>query len=284
MKDLKGKVAIVTGASRGIGRGAALGLAESGATVYVTGRAGKDRMLPDFLKETSIYKTAEEATNLGGKGIPHECDHSKDNEVEDLFSRVIAEQGRLDILVNSAWGGGLHAMAGYFFNTPFWEQPISLWDDNFNVGMRSNYIASRLAAGIMTKQKQGLIVNISFYGGRRYFNNVTYGVCKAAVDRLSADTALELKEHGIPVFSLYPGQVSTEGMVELAKYSSSIKISDMESPQFTGRCIAALAGDPEAINETGKILITAELAEKYGFTDIDGKLPRSLRPELWQEA
>lgn len=281
MNSLEGKVAIVTGASRGIGKGIALGLAEYGATVYVTGRNEGGEMLPEFLKGTSIYKTADEATKLGGVGIAHKCDHSRDDEVELLFKRVMEEQGRLDILVNNAWGGGLHAMQSYFFNTPFWEQPVALWDDNFNVGLRSSYVASRFAAKIMTERKCGLIVNISFYGGRHYFNNVSYGVCKAAVDRLSADTAFELKEYGVPVVSLYPGQVSTEGMLEYAKYNKDINIDNMESPQFTGRCIAALANDRNAINETGKILITAELAEKYGFTDIDGKQPKSLRDELW---
>lgn len=281
MNSLKGKVAIVTGASRGIGRGIALGIAEYGATVYVTGRSENGEMLPEFLKETSIHKTAAEATKLGGVGIAHKCDHSRDDEAEALFKRVMEEQGRLDILANNAWGGGIHAIQEYFFNTPFWKQPVALWDDNYTVGLRSNYVASRLAAEIMTEQKSGLIVNISFYGGRHYSNNVAYGVCKAAVDRLSADTAHELKGHGVAVFSLYPGQVSTEGMIEFAKYNKNINIADMESPQFTGRCIAALANDPEAVRNTGEILITAEVAEKYGFTDIDGKQPKSLRAELW---
>ena len=126
-----------------------------------------------------------------------------------------------------------------------------------------------------------MIVNISFYGGRRYLNNVSYGVCKASVDRLSTDMAYELKEYNVPVFSLYPGQVKTEGMVEFAKYNASIDISKMESPQFVGICIAYLANDDEAIKDTGKILITAEVAERYGFTDIDGNQPNSLRGELW---
>ena len=281
MDSLKGKVAIVTGASRGIGKGTALGLAEYGATVYITGRNRKDETLPEFLRGTSIYRTAEEVTRLGGVGIAYECDHSRDDQVEALFERVMKEQGRLDILVNNAWGGGIHAVQEYFFGTPFWEQPVVLWDDNFNVGLRSNYVASRLAAKIMTVQKSGLIVNISFFGGRRYYNNVSYGVCKAAVDRLSADTAFELKEYGIPVVSLYPGQVCTEGMLEYAKYNKSIDIMSMESPQFTGRCIAELSGDPDIMADTGKILITAELAEKYGFTDINGSKPKSLRAELW---
>ena len=144
MNSLKGKVAIVTGASRGIGRGIALGLAEYGATVYVTGRDEKGEMRPEFLKETSIYKTAEEATRLGGVGIVHKCDHCRDDQVEELFIRVMEEQGRLDVLVNNAWGGGIHAMQGYFFNTPFWEQPVSLWDDNFNVGLRSTMLPAEL--------------------------------------------------------------------------------------------------------------------------------------------
>jgi len=280
MNSLKGKVAIVTGASRGVGKGIALGLAEAGATVYITGRGdhNDDKDMPDFLKKATIYKTAEEVEALGGVGIPHKCDHSNDKEVELLFRRVIEEQGRLDILVNNAWGAGLHAMKGYFFNTPFWQQPISLWDDNYTVGLRSNYVSSRFAAEIMTKQKSGLIINISFYGGRMYLNNVAYGVCKAAIDRLTVDTAYELKDYEVAVFSLYPGQVSTEGMIEYAKYDSSLDLSKMESPQFVGRCVAALAADKNIIKETGTILITAEVAESYGFTDIDGK--RCLPPQF----
>lgn len=282
MKSLKGKIAIVTGASRGVGKGIALGLAEYGATVYITGRTENGDMLPDFLKGTTIYQTAEEVTKLGGVGIACKCNHENDKEVEELFKRVMNEHGRLDILVNNAWAGGQHIMGGYFFNTPFWKQPVSLWDDNYSVGLRSNYIASRFAAEIMTKQRSGLIVNISFYGGRRYFNNVAYGVCKAAVDKLSADTAYELKEYGVPVFSLYPGTIRTEGMIEAAKYDPSFDINNMESPQFVGRCVAALANDEDAIKETGKILITAEVAHHYGFTDIDGRQPKSQRRELWK--
>ena len=280
--DLKGKVAIVTGASRGIGRGVALGLGEYGATVYVTGRTEDGGALPDFLKNTGIHQTAEAVTALGGSGIAHRCDHANDEEVEKLFKRVMDEQGRIDILVNSAWGGGVHAIKGYFFGTPFWQQPVSLWDDHFNVGLRSNYVASMLAAGAMVQKKSGLIVNISYYGGRHYFNNVAYGVAKAAVDRLSADTALDLKPHNVAVFSLYPGTASTEGMTEYAKYDPRVDISAMETPRFSGRCVAALALDPKAIEESGSVLIAAEVAQRYGFTDVNGKQPRSERPEKWE--
>ncbi len=281
MNTLQGKVAIVTGASRGVGRGIAKGLGEYGATVYVTGRTENGEALPAFLNDTSIYKTADEVTKLGGIGIAQKCDHAQDNEVNALFERVMNEQGKLDILVNNAWGGGIHAVQEYFFNTPFWEQPVALWDDNFIVGLRSNYVASRLAAKIMVRQKCGCIVNISYYGGRHYFNNVAYGVCKAAVDRLSADTAYELKDYGVSVFSLYPGQVSTEGMAAYAQYDKTVNLSTMESPQFIGRCVAALAQDKNAIENTGKILITAEVAEYYGLTDVDGRHPVSQRIILW---
>jgi dehydrogenase/reductase SDR family protein 1 len=281
MKSLKGKVAIVTGASRGVGKGVALGLAEFGCTVYITGRTERGELLPEFLKSTNIHQTAEEVNRLGGVGIAHKCDHASDEQVEELFKRVEAEQGMLDILVNSAWAGGAHVMGGYFFNTPFWEQPVSLWDDNYTVGLRSNYVASRLAAKIMTNHKSGLIVNISFYGGRRYFNNVAYGVCKAAVDKLSADTAIELKDYGVSVFSLYPGQVGTEGMLEAAKYDANLDVNAMETPRFVGRCVAALASDEHAIGNTGRILITAELAAHYGFSDVGGKQPKSLKELLW---
>ncbi len=281
MNHLKGKVAIVTGGSRGVGKGIALGLAEYGATVYITGRTEVGSHLPEFLRHTNIYETAKEASTLGGIGIPGRCDHADDKETENLFKRVYEEQGRLDILVNNAWGGSSHVMQPYYFNTPFWEQPVSLWEDHYTVGLRSNYIASRLAAQMMTRQKNGLIVNISFFGGRRYWNNVAYGVCKAAVDKMSADTAYELKDYGVSVFSLYPGNVRSEGMAELAKYDKNIDIEKMESPRFIGRCIAALALDEKSLEDTGKILIAAEIAERYGITDINGYQPKSLRNELW---
>lgn len=281
MNELKGKVAIVTGASRGVGKGVALGLAEYGATVYVTGRTVTDETLPPFLEGATIYRTAELVTQMGGIGIAHRCDHANDNEVAALFERVMDEQGRLDILVNSAWAGGAHVMGGYFFGTPFWQQPQTLLDDEWRVGVRSAYVAAMHAARIMTAQKSGLIVNISYYGGRRYWNNVSYGVCKAALDKLSADAAHELKEYGVAALSLYPGSVATEGMLEAAKYNPALDVSTLETPQFVGRCVAALALDKDIISKTGQILITAEVGERYGIRDIDGKQPKSQRAELW---
>ena len=281
MNELKGKVAIVTGASRGVGKGVALGLAEYGATVYVTGRTASDEALPPFLEGATVYRAAELVTETGGIGIAHRCDHSNDKETAALFERVMDEQGRLDILVNNAWAGGVHVMGGYFFGTPFWQQPVSIMDDGWQVGVRSAYVAAMHAARIMTAQKSGLIVNISYYGGRRYFNNVSYGVCKAALDKLSADAAHELKDYGVTALSLYPGSVATEGMLEAAKYNPALDVSALESPRFVGRCVAALVLDKNIINDTGRILISAEVGERYGIRDVDGKQPRSQRAELW---
>jgi dehydrogenase/reductase SDR family protein 1 len=218
---------------------------------------------------------------IGGIGIAHKCDHRNDENVKELFERVIREQGKIDILVNNVWAGYEHIPKGYFFETPFWKQPISLWDDSFDVGLRSHYVASKLAAQSMVEHRSGLIVNISFYSGRKYMNNVTYGVCKAALDRLSKDMSYELKEYGVPVFSLYPGLVRTETILEAAKYDNNLNINDSESPQFIGRCIAALSQDKNIIKKTGEILISAEIAQEYNITDINGKIPKSHRDELW---
>lgn len=281
MAALSGKVALVTGASRGVGRGIAKGLGEAGATVYVTGRTESPEGLPEFLRDCSIHHTAAEVTHLGGVGIALKCDHSRDDEVEGVFARIQSDQGRLDILVNNAWGGGMHATQGYFFNTPFWEQPLALWEDNYQVGLRSDYVAGRLAAGMMVRQGHGLIVNVSYYGGRRYFNNVAYGVNKAAIDRLSADMAHDLNGFGVTVVSLYPDQVATEGMLAYARLNPTVDTARMESPQFVGRCVAGLALDPQVQRKTGQILIAAEIGEEYGIRDLNGNRPVSQRAELW---
>lgn len=282
MESLKGKVAVVTGASRGVGKGIALGLGEFGATVYVTGRTVNmgDATVP---LSGTINETAEEVNKIGGKGIPVRCDHRNDIEVKALFNKVLKEQGKIDILVNNAWAGyeniaKVTKPEEYIFETPFWKQPISLWDDMQNVGLRSTYVASAFAAPIMINQNGGLIVNISFYAGRKYMSNVAYGVCKAAVDRLTADTAFELKDHRVTVISLYPGLVRTESVMRNKEF---LDLSNSESPQFIGRCVAALAGDRNIHSETGDILIAAEVAQRYGFTDIDGSQPKSLREQLW---
>jgi NAD(P)-dependent dehydrogenase (short-subunit alcohol dehydrogenase family) len=278
MFDLKGKVAVVTGASRGVGRGIAIGLGEAGATVYVTGRTTRDG---DGDGPGTIYRTADEVTFIGGRGIPVRCDHRLDREVEALFDQVGAEQGRLDILVNNVWGGYQSMMEGEEFTwmNPFWKQPMWRWDAIFEAGVRGHFTASRQAAPMMIKQGSGLIVNVSYWAGRKYMSNVPYGVAKAATDKMVADMAYELRPHGVAAVSLYPGVVRTEKVMSSGAF---FDLSNSESPQFAGRAVAALATDPNVMQKSGQVLVTAALGLEYGFTDVDGKQPRPLTlEEVW---
>jgi len=280
MPELKGRVALVTGASRGVGRGVASGLGEAGAKVYVTGRTGPGQAAVEGLPG-DIEQTAEEVSRLGGLGVPVSCDHCDDRAVEALFSRVRAEQGRLDILVNSAWGGyeNMVEAGGYTWERPFWEQPLWRWDGMFQAGLRAAYAASRLAARAMIAQRQGLIVNISFWAARKYMANAAYGVVKTATDRLTADAALELKDHNVAVVSLYPGLVRTERVMRAVEFGAPLDLGNSESPQFIGRAVAALAVDPKIMDKSGRVLVAAALAQEYGFSDLDGRQPRPLELE-----
>ena len=275
MKPLDGKIAVVTGASRGVGKGIALGLGEAGAMVYLTGRSTEKGKTDENLGGT-IYQTADEVTRLGGKGIPLPCDHRNDAEVEAAFSRVLTESGRVDILVNSAWGGYeyIDGINGEFtWLNPFWQQPYWRWDAMFQAGVRAAFVASAIAARAMIARHSGLIVHISFWAGQTYMNNVVYGVAKAATDRLAVDMARELRPYQVTAVSLYPGLVRTERVLRNAQY---FDMSNSESPQFTGRAVAALAADPNLLQKSGQVLVVAALALEYGFTDIDGKQPRPL--------
>lgn len=274
MKSLTGKVALVTGASRGIGKGIALGLAEAGATVYITGRTVEEGKAAVALPGT-IYQTAEEVSQLGGQGIAVRCDHLNDEEVKELFQRIQTEQNRLDILVNNVWGGYEFFNDGSeFWNEKgFWTVPISRWDKSFQAGVRAHYVASVLAAPMMIRQQSGLIVNISFFAAQRDDIGVTYATAKAADDRMASSMAHELREHRVAVVSLYPGLVRTESVMKAAEY---FDLSNSESPQFIGRAVAALAADPEIMQKSGQILIAAAIAQEYGFNDIDGTQPRPI--------
>jgi dehydrogenase/reductase SDR family protein 1 len=263
---LAGKVAIVTGATRGVGKGCALELGAAGAVVYVTGRsvAPGDSPLPGTLGDTT-----KEIIDAGGEAVGVRCDHRNDEEVETLFARVLDERGQLDILVNSACSIPDEIVS----KRPFWELPISNWDDLLDVGTRSAYVASLYAAKIMVPRRSGLIVNISSSGAVEYAWHVAYGVGKAALDRLTADAAHELAPHGVAVVSLWPGLVRTE-RVELARAAGfAMNLDGAESQRFTGRAVVALASDPEVLARTGKAFASRELADAYGFADIDGSLP-----------
>ena len=267
MVSLGGRVAIVSGASRGVGKGCALELGAAGASVYVTGRTVREGTAP---LPGTIGATAEEVTAAGGHCVAVECDHRDDGQVAALFERVRDEAGRLDVLVNNAFLIPKELTSGL----PFWESPISNWDDMIDVGTRSAYVASRFAARIMTGQKCGLIANISSSGAAEYAWHVAYGVGKAALDRITADTACELEKHGVAVVSLWPGLVMTERIQTLGDAMPALDTSGAESQRFTGRAVAALAADPEILVKTGRALTSRDLADEYGFTDVDGTLPK----------
>ena len=274
---LTGKIALVTGASRGVGKGVALGLGEAGATVYITGRTEKVGQAAVNLPGT-IYQTAEEVEKLGGKSIPVRCDHRQDEETAAVFERIRNEQGRLDILVNNVWGGYEYLNDGTEFwkEKGFWTSPLSRWDSMFQAGVRAHYVCSALAAPIMIAQGSGLIVNISFFAAQKDSLGVAYGTAKAADDHMAACMAYELREHHVAAVSLYPGLVRTESVMKSAAY---FDLSNSESPQFIGRAVAALAADPDRMEKSGRVLVAAALALEYGFTDIDGKQPRPLTAE-----
>ena len=278
MSTLAGKVAVVTGASRGVGRGIALGLGEAGATVYVSGRTETEGQGPGGLAGT-IHGAAAEVTALGGRGVAVRCDHRDDAQTEALFAQVAREQGQLDILVNNVWGGYEHFADGTEFwkERGFWDAPLSRWDSMFAAGVRAHYVSGVLAVPLMLPQKRGLIVNTSFFAAQKDDAGVAYGVAKAADDRMAALMAHELHPHGIAAVSLYPGLVRTEGVLRAAEH---FDLSNSESPQFLGRAVAALAADPQVLAKSGRWLVAAELAEEYGFTDTDGKRPASCRAEM----
>ena len=265
-KPLEGQVAVVTGATRGIGKGCALELGAAGATVYVTGRtveAGQ-AALPGTLAET-----VAEIDALGGRGVAAACDHRDDDQTAALFERVAREQGRLDVLVNNAFKIPTELTSGL----PFWETPASNWDDMIDVGTRSAYVASQHAARLMVPAGRGLIVNVSSSGAREYAWHVAYGVGKAALDRITADTAHELREHGVWVVSVWPGLVRTERIAVVADRMPDLDMSGAETPRFTGRGVVALATDGHAAEHTGQAVEVNDLAKQYGFRDVDGRLP-----------
>jgi dehydrogenase/reductase SDR family protein 1 len=276
-KSLQGKVAVVTGASRGIGKGIALELGAAGATVYVTGRSVRPGRLPG-----TVSATAAEIDELGGHGVAVPCDHKEDEQVAALFERVGYERGDLDVLVNNVYDAPGSAK---WLGKPFWEVNGDGWDHTFQIGVRSHYMASVLAAPLLMKQLGGLIVNVSSPGAVGYTHNVVYGVAKAALDRMTADMALELRPHLVSVVSIWPGIVNTELLQTIPPDDAGKRVlrlpgegdydlAQAETPRFAGRAVVAMATDPGRAERSGRAFYVADLAESYGFTDVDGRRPQ----------
>ena len=264
-KRSSGKVAIVTGASRGIGRGVALGLGEGGWTVYVTGRT-LDVGQSD--RPGTLLATAREIDEIGGAGIVSRCDHRVDAETAALFDRVMSERGRLDLLVNNATA--YTTDLGPPEDVPFWQQPIEVWDLMHTVGLRSYFVAAVHAARAMMPARRGVIVNVSSVGAIKYTGHVSYNVVKAGVDMLTSGTAVELREHGIAVVSLWPRLTRTEA---IAAHPDRFPVAKAWSPIFNGRIVAALADDPAIAELSGQALDLGAMAARYGIRDLDGRQP-----------
>ena len=269
------RIVVVTGASRGAGKGIAEALGGTGATVYVTGRSQKegDAPLPG-----TVFTTAEEITRRGGKGIAVICDHSDDEQVKALFEQVDKEQGRLDILVNNA----INLPDALTDKGPFWEKPLSM-QDILDVGMRSTYVASYYAAPLLVKNGEGLIVNTSSFGGRCYMHGPAYGAGKAAVDKMAHDMAVDFKPYKVAAISLWMGLLKSERTLAVAAAEPELygkAVSMAESTELTGLVIDALAKDPELMERSGKVWVGAELAKEYGIKDINDSQPPSYRRAL----
>jgi dehydrogenase/reductase SDR family member 1 len=269
-RRLRDCVALVTGGSRGVGKGVAIGLAEAGATVIVTART---RSSGGSEWPGSLDETLSAIDEAGGKGLGLLCDHSDDGSVKDVFDLIRRDYDRLDVLVNNVFAAP-NVMP---VNVPFWQVPTSLWDTLHRVGLRSHFVCSQFAVPLMLPQKRGLIVNTSSGGGVRYTFNVPFGVQKSGVDRMARDMAHELKPFGISAVSIWPGYIKSEKLAaqpdRVPAALAKLIAERGETPVFVGRAIAALAADPNVIAKTGQILLASELATEYGFTDVDGKIP-----------
>ena len=272
------KVCLVTGASRGIGKGIALALCKAGHKVYITGRTRVATKKSPVTMDSTAAEINKAALPAGGRCIPIFCDHSDDASTKSVFDLVAKQNGgRLDVLVNNAYAA-VNAIVDSA-SQKFWEKDLSVWDASHNVGLRSHYVCSVLASQLMVPRKEGLIVNISSFGGLEYAwfaNDVAYGVGKAALDRLGSDMAHELKKHNVCCVTLWPGTVRTELVGDRPGFENG------ETPEFTGRCVVAISENLDAIfpARTGRVLLSTELAKEFHFTDLDGKLPNSHPEDL----
>jgi NAD(P)-dependent dehydrogenase (short-subunit alcohol dehydrogenase family) len=283
-RPLHDLIAVVTGGSRGAGRGIALELGAAGATVYVTARStraapgtGYERFLSLLDMTTppgTIEDTAEEVSRLGGRGIPVRCDHTDEAQVAALFRRVSAEHGgRLDLLVNNAWGG--HQDPAHIVR-PFWELPTTFWEGMFHAGVRNHVLAAKYAAPLMIAKKRGLVVTVTFWDRNRYTGHFYYDLAKASMTRLSFGIAHDLRPHGVAAVAVSPGWMRTEFVLaghhtDEARWRDVPALAGTESPRYVGRAVVALARDSAVMEKSGKVFRVGDLALEYEFTDVDGR-------------
>ena len=287
MKTLKGKVAVVAGATRGAGRGIACMLGEAGATVYCTGRSVRGKSVKrrrgkaafDLAnRPETIEETAEMVTARGGTGVPVQVDHTIEDQVKALFKRVKAEQGRLDVLVNDVWGGDELTE----FGKSFWKVSLEKGRIMLERAVFSHIITSHYAAPLMIGTGRGLIVEITDGDSFTYRGNIFYDLVKTSVIRLAFDVAWELRKRKIAAVALTPGFLRSEAMLEHygvteenwqegAKKEPNFIAS--ETPFFVGRAVAALASDPKVSKKSGRVFSSWGLSREYGFTDINGQRP-----------
>jgi NAD(P)-dependent dehydrogenase (short-subunit alcohol dehydrogenase family) len=275
-------VALVTGASRGAGRGIALELGGAGATVYVSGRSVDGAPTTDNVPGT-IDEVARHVTSRGGRGIAVRCDHTADTDVEALFGRIRNDHGRLDILVNNVWGGYENSECRPLPLVPFWEQPFHQWDGMFTAGVRAHLAARCLAVPLMLPRRRGLIVSTTAnLDPLPYLRNLFYDVSKSAVARMTWAIAQELREHGIAAVAVAPGFMRTERVVEAFRRAGASEALNgpggpKETTAYLGRAIVALASDARILDKSGQLLEVGTLAREYGFTDVDGTQPPPFR-------
>jgi NAD(P)-dependent dehydrogenase (short-subunit alcohol dehydrogenase family) len=282
MRDsLRGKVAVVAGASRGCGRGIALALGDAGTTVYVTGRTTRKGPKAVDGAPGTIEDTADEVTRRGGHGIPVQVDHSNAAQVEEFLARVKREHGRLDILACAVWGGN-ERHADPVWQEPFWNQPVGAWEEFMGGGPQAFWIAAHAAAGLMAQQRAGLIVAISepMIETTRFSGSLQWDLFEHlphySLNRLVVTLAPGARTAGIAIIGLLPGFMKTErvemhmqGADEEARKQYRYDLA--ESTEYSGRAVAALAADPNVMSKAGELVFVADAAKEYGFTDIDGR-------------
>ncbi|WP_082234480.1 SDR family NAD(P)-dependent oxidoreductase [Halobacillus massiliensis] len=270
MKTLKGKVVLVTGASRGAGRGIAVELGKAGATVYVTGRSIRGNSTKDW--PGSIDDTADQITAAGGVGIAVQCDHKKDSETAAVIKQIRNEQGKLDILVNNVWGAHDYKIE----QKPFWELSLKNWDSMFTSGVRAQLAVNHYAVPLIRENSQGLIVHTTFWDKNKYTGQFYYDLAKNALTRMAYGLSIELRMDKIAVVAVSPGFMRTELVLKhhqssKENWQENEDLSRTETPYYIGRGVRALAMDPDVLKKSGQVMTAASLAEEYHFTDIDGR-------------